>query len=134
MVGRKPKPTDLHVIAGTLDMSRHANRENEPRPAGKPEKPKWLRGKGSRIWDELIGIGSWLTAAESLKLAAFCQMSVEVAGGIEDMTAARIAQWRALGSELGFDPSARARLGVKSTATKTADPAEKFFKPKNVAI
>jgi phage terminase small subunit len=35
--------------------------------------------------------------------------------------AGRIAQLRALGSELGMDPSSRARLGTKGSAAYAAD-------------
>jgi len=42
------------------------------------------------------------------------------------MVAARIAQLRAVSSELGLDPPSRARLGADAK-TKEADPADKYF-------
>lgn len=43
MRGRKPKPTALHKIEGTLRKARHADREGEPVAVGKlDEPPAWL--------------------------------------------------------------------------------------------
>ena len=61
MVGRKPKPTHLHVAEGTLNVTRHRNRENEPVVTGKPVKPKSLNGRASKIWDDVVEFAHWLT-------------------------------------------------------------------------
>lgn len=126
MVGRKPKPTVLHIVENTVNATRHSHRANEPVPEGRPVRPKWLKGRAAKIWDEYIVIGHWLTAAETPKFAVWCELTAETEGGVKHMENPRIAQWRALGSELGFDPASRTRLGGKSKETKK-DPAEKYF-------
>ena len=125
--GPRPKPTKLHVVDGTFRPGRHAEQAaNEPQPEGKLEKPKWLKGKASKIWDEWAPKLDWLTTVDSPVLALWCGLEVEVQTDLEDMTASRISQWRTLASELGMTPAGRARIGA-SGGKKKADPTEKYF-------
>lgn len=121
------KPTALHVIDGSFRPGRHAARTSEPQPTGSPVKPKYLKGKASRIWDEHVQIGHWLTAADSLALAAWCSLGAEMERKFADMPASRISQWRTLGAELGFLCASRSRINVNSASKAKEDPAEKYF-------
>ncbi len=121
------KPTFLHAVEGTTNVTRHKHRANEPKPDGVPVKPKFVKGKASKIWDEYVAIGYWLTSADSLVLAAWCGLAAEMEANLKDMTASRISQWRALGSELGFGPSSRTKINASHADKKTDNPADKFY-------
>lgn len=76
MRGRKPKPTTLHVLHGTFNSTRHADRANEPRPQGKLLKPPEFldaiaREEWQRVRKELHDLGL-LTAVDRSALAAYC--------------------------------------------------------------
>lgn len=118
--GPKPKPTHLHVIDGTLNTTRHAHRADEPELIGALQKPKYLKGRAVKLWDEVAAACHWLGDADSYKLGMWCALQAEFEKSPKDMTSARIAQLRALGSELGLDPSSRSRLGsMKGNRVKT---------------
>ena len=125
--GPKPKPTQLHIVDGTYRPGRHAvQAENEPQPEGALTKPKWLKGKPGRIWDDWAPKLDWLTEVDSPALALWCGLEAEVQADLLDMTASRISQWRTLASELGMMPAGRARIGA-SGKKKKADPTEQYF-------
>lgn len=126
--GRKPKPTHLHVIDGTLRGDRH-KRDGEPEPDGRPVKPKKLKGRKSRaseIWDEIIERADWLSWADGPKAHVFCVLMAEFEKAPLKMPSARITQIRTLGSELGLDPSSRARIGGEGNRGKKDDPLTKY--------
>ncbi len=127
--GSKGRPVDLHVVDGTYRKDRHGAAENAPQPTGTPIRPKFVKGRAAKIWDEYVERAFWLTEAESHILAAWCLMTVELEKDIDRMTAARIGQWRTLAAELGLTPSARARLGQGSDGKKSKkkDPTAEFF-------
>lgn len=115
---------------------------------GLPLCPDWLGDEARRIWIRAMEVGSgWLSAAEEFKLAAFCQAMADlrhcselvareglivpaVAGGLTQHPA-QIAKRGAmtiiakLGSDLGFDPAARARIADKPDAAPSD--ADEFF-------
>lgn len=124
--GQRPKPTMLRVLEG--------NREHRPLPTGEPSpegavvKPKKLRGRAGALWDEFIARAFWLTWADGPKAMMWCHLQAEFERSPAKMVSSRIAQLRALGSELGLDPASRARLGTaKETPKKDGDPAAKYF-------
>lgn len=96
-------------------------------PEGAPEKPKGLRGVASKLWDTRIAKAFWLTWADSDKAAMWCFLQAEFYAAKGKMVAARVGQLRALGSELGFDPAARARIGGDAKSKETKDPASKYL-------
>jgi P27 family predicted phage terminase small subunit len=50
--GRKPKPTALHNLQGTLRPARHAARAAEPQVVGKlKEAPDWFSPSQRQAWD-----------------------------------------------------------------------------------
>ncbi len=51
MRGRKPKPTALHKLEGTLSTTRHAGRRTEPRAEGVlDEPPDWMTDRQQAAW------------------------------------------------------------------------------------
>ena len=124
--GRKPKPTKLHVIDGTYRADRHAVRAGEPESTDTPKRPAKLTKREALLWKERIETASWLGVHDSEKAAAWVFMTVRLEKAKFDVQASTFAQWRALGSELGFDPSSRARLGG-FTDGGSAYPPDEFF-------
>jgi phage terminase small subunit len=130
--GRKPKPTHLKLVEG--NPGHRALPEDEPTVSGDPVRPKWLKGRPSALWDEVLAFAYWLTVADSYKLAAWCDRQADFEKSRKDWTAADRREHRSLGSELGLDPSSRARMGNDlrgvgsgSKATKPKDVAAKYF-------
>ncbi len=119
----------MHLVEGTTNVTRHKDRGNEPQPTGVPIKPKAVKGRASVIWDQYAEQAYWLTEVDSQKFAVWCKLSALIEKSVDKASAARISQWRGLGSELGFDPSSRSRIDAKKKSPKTKDPAEKYFKP-----
>ena len=133
--GRKPKPVELHVVAGTLNTTRHREARQAPEPnRADVAKPKYLKGRAAKLWEEVTGMCWWLGDSDSYKTGMWCALQPEFERGPVKMTAARINALRALGSELGLDPATRARLGSMKGNRKTdggteekKTPAAKYF-------
>jgi phage terminase small subunit len=124
--GAKPKPTLLKLITG--NPGNRSLPTGEPEPAGRPAKPKWLKGRSAAIWDEVLVFAFWLTVADAFKLAAWCDQEADFEKRRALWSAADRREHRAAGSELGFDPAARARMGAEpDVARRQNDPAEEFF-------
>jgi hypothetical protein len=121
--GRKPKSARLHVLKGTFRHDRHHFGDESLGPI---EKPRGLQGRPGKLWDQIIARASWLTWADGPKALMWCHLQAEFEEAPADMVAARIAQTRALASELGLDPASRARSGWELPGAP--DPAEKFFR------
>jgi phage terminase small subunit len=127
MRGRKPTPTHLKLVRG--NPGRRPLNPSEPKPKLGCEKPKFLKGRAARVWDEyaptLERLGL-LTSVDGPMLAAWCLLVAKMERDFESMTATQIAQMRGLAASFGLEPSARARLSVKPDE-KTADPAAKYL-------
>lgn len=126
--GQRPKPTLLRVVQG--NPGKRPVPENEPMPEGAPVKPIWLRRQRAvALWDEVLAFAFWLTVADSYKLAAWCdrQADFEIVKSRKEWTAADRREHRSLGSELGFDPTSRARMGSNAGGSQKKDPADKYF-------
>lgn len=157
--GRKPKPTTIKRAEGNPGK-RKVNR-HEPQPdSTMPPRPAELNEAAVAIWDhvagELHGMGL-LTAIDDAVLVTYCQSyatylqlirDVEVEGitvthvqknGVEEnkinpkQVEARLlgAQLRAMASEYGLTPSARARLEIKPPNEEESK-IKKFFREKAV--
>lgn len=52
MKGRKPKPTALHELSGTLNATRHKDRKREPKAVGDlgAEPPEWMTDEQQAGW------------------------------------------------------------------------------------
>ncbi len=124
--GRRPKPTHLRLVGG--NAGKRPLTKAEPTPEyGPPEKPPGIDGEAAALWDLRIARAHWLTWADTDKAAMWCLLQAEFYASEGQMVAARIGQLRALGSELGFDPSSRARIGAGGRSEKKDDPTAEFF-------
>lgn len=120
--GVKPKPAAVKQL-----MSRPGKRHNtgaQPAPSGKPSPPTPMHGRPLALWRRYVSRAWWLSVADSPKAWLWCYLHAEAEESVAAMTAARIGQLRALGSELGFDPASRARMGE---GPPSAGPESEFF-------
>src|SRR5215472_12923251 len=130
--GRKPKPTQLKLVTG--NPGGRPMPKCEPDPGGKPIKPRWLKGRGVTLWNEVMGFAFWLTEADSYKLAAWCDRQAEFEKNREHWTAADRREHRSAGSELGLDPASRTRLGPMEDPRRKDDLASKYFRTPPINI
>jgi hypothetical protein len=128
ITGRKPVPQVVRLATGNRGR-RPLPLKDEPAAVGTPIKPPKLRGRALELWDEACKGAPWLAAADSYKLFAWCCLQAELERAPNKMVAARIGQLRALGSELGLDPSSRTRLAT-GPELDLDDPAAKYLGPK----
>lgn len=125
--GRKPKATILRLVMG--NAGKRPLPSSDPVPAGSVVRPDKLRGAVAKLWDENIARAWWLTWADSPKAFMWCHLQAEFQRGPKKMLSSRIAQLRALGSELGFDQAARTRMGLPAGPDKEqTDPSARFFR------
>src|SRR5262249_7415297 len=131
MVGRKPKPTSLHLIEGTFNATRHAARSDEPQPEGEVVKPRFVKGTAAKLWAQyapgLIAQGV-LTSWDVDMFGAWCVLMSEFQTNPQKFTAAQMSQMRALASAFGLLPAERSRLHTPKPK-EAEDPAEKYFRP-----
>jgi P27 family predicted phage terminase small subunit len=144
--GRKPKPESLKRLSGNPGKRRIRKSRLKPAPAT-PICPPWLGDEARIIWARAMSVAPWLAAADEFKLAGFCQAvadlrwSVETiavkgytidakqgelphpANGIKNKALVIIAKF---GSDLGFDPTTRARL-TEPDAPPASGEEEEFF-------
>lgn len=122
--GRKPTATVIRLATG--NPGKRPLPQGEPSAGGRPDRPAKLRKREAELWDRYIETAWWLEAHDGPKAHMWVCMQAEFERGPGNMIAGRIAQLRALGSELGLDPASRARLGAKSNG-ESKDPAEQYF-------
>src|SRR5215831_16581573 len=129
MVGRKPKPTSLHLIQGTLNATRHAARSDEPKPQGEVRKPAFVKAAAARLWTQyapgLIAQGV-LTAWDVDMFGVWCVLMADFQKSPQRFTAALMTQMRALASSFGLVPTDRERLHVPKAIVEE-NPAAKYF-------
>jgi phage terminase small subunit len=123
--GRKPKPPHLKLVAG--NPGRRPIPDAGPDPGGKPSMPAWLEGRGAELWREVFSFASWLTVADSYKLAAWCDRQAQFETDRATWSAADRREHRSAGSELGLDPSSRQRLAPGGGATPAASKGSSYF-------
>lgn len=123
--GRKPTATVLRLITG--NPGDRPMSKDEPVPDGPVERPEKLRKNIAKLWDKWIARAYWLTWADTPKALMWCHLQAEFDKAPAKMLSARIAQLRALGSELGLDPSARRRMGTIDNGREKKDPASKYL-------
>lgn len=142
--GRKPTPLALKLITGNpgkRPLPEMKPDSEQTAPGGPVEKPKKLKKAVADVWDRFIARAHWLTWADGPKAVMFCHLTVEYDKDPTAMIASRIAQLRALQSELGFDQATRDRMGISiptgrapakqdqsdGPEKKPVSPAEKYF-------
>ena len=142
MKGRKPTSRILRLVTG--NPGKRPLPAADPLPAGSVERPVRLRGNAGKLWDRVVVRAWWLTWADSSKALMWCYLQAEFERAPGKMLSSRIAQLRALGSELGFDQAARTRMGISASAERKPrdkyldrddpaakyldDPTDRFFK------
>lgn len=128
MKGRKPKPTNIHILNG--NPSRKALPHAEPKPArGDWTPPDWLTGEALATWErivpEMVRLGVF-TAADRDTVTAYCAVFAEIAETVkkgDPLKSSLVGQLRSLAAELGCTPSSRTRL----SSPKQADDDDAFF-------
>lgn len=129
MAGRLPIPTSLKLVRGT--DAKHPTIPDDFQPTGEPQKPKWLRGLASKLWDErapeLVAAGV-LKAIDADLFAMYCSLAAEFRRDKGVMVASRIAQLRALAAEFGIGAASRSRIHVPVGSKPPApQAASKYF-------
>ena len=128
--GRPPKPVEEHRRHGTYRTDRHQKGSGSvvslpAAPEGGPEPPDSLGFEGRALWNRAWAAGiTWLTPATDLDaVLEACQLVDDVALARQIYRTTRSAadaktvvalskQMTEVLSALGFNPTARARLGV----------------------
>ena len=107
MRGRKPKPTSLHIVEGTLNSTRHADRPAVDYSSSSPVAPFKLDTEMQEVWDYYIGIMPWNKATETDLFLVYCDMAADLRKHIQGIKTkyewkpAMIAQFKSIGAELG---------------------------------
>jgi phage terminase small subunit len=116
--GQRPTPAWLKVVTG--NPGKREIPTTEPQVEGDPVKPSWLTGRAAELWNEVLKFAFWLSLADSYKLAAWCdrQAEFEKPRKRQKWTASDRREHRSLGSELGLDPSSRARMALNDPSAK----------------
>jgi phage terminase small subunit len=127
----KPTPTHLKVLRG--NPGKRPLPKNEPQPQGDVIRPRFLKGRAAKIWEEyapeLIRL-KLLTSVDAHTFAAWCALTAEFEKDPTKMLAAKIGQMRALAAAFGMEASSRARLGTAPKSDER-DPFEDFMKGKS---
>lgn len=150
VVGRKPKPVALKLLAG--NPGKRALNKNEPKaPAALPRCPQHIQGLARQRWHSvgrlLLSMGVF-TEADKTALELYCvtyQRWVEAEAQVKELgsvvrgekgnvvqnpylaVATKAAQeLRAILAEFGMTPSSRSRLSLPEA--KAEDPFDSFLK------
>jgi len=132
--GRPPKPLEQHKRTGTWNATRHGKKQGAELAAVDPIPQAPHESDPSQVFDEVMVQGApWFARTDAIRLAMLRQSLEERARLVpvaESSTEARrqlrdlnkeISEWLSL---LGFDPAARARLGLAEV--KAASTLEKL--------
>ena len=95
--------------------------------ARRGRRPLNLRGRAAELWGEVAALCWWLADTDGFKAGVWCALQAEFERGPAKMTAARINALRALGSELGLDPTTRARMQADHSRASSGDDFEAFL-------
>ncbi len=132
MRGKKPTRSDLKVVRGNP-----GRRSVEPRAAPDVretplEPPKKLTRPQRVLWVRYVNSAWWLTDFDTPKAYLWVCLQAEYLRSPAKMLAARLTQLRLLGTELGFDPAARSRVGAGAGAgaLPEEDFSARYFKNK----
>jgi phage terminase small subunit len=109
MVGRKPKPSALRLLEG--NRGKRPVNDKEPTPQIGCDKPSFLTGRPSEVWDELaprltrLGV---LTETDGPMFAALCLLIAEMEQDPGNFK--QFGQLRQYAGLFGMEPSSRARI------------------------
>ncbi len=128
--GRPPKPLEQHKRTGTWNATRHGKRQGAELAAVEPVASEPYEHDAADVFTEIMQAGApWLARTDAVRLAMLRQSLEERARLVlvaEASTEARkqlrelnkeISEWLSL---LGFDPAARARLGLAEVKAASA--------------
>lgn len=128
--GRPPKPLEQHKRTGTWNATRHGKRQGAELAAVEPVASEPYEHDAADVFAEIMQSGApWLARTDAVRLAMLRQSLEERARLVpvaEGSTEARkqlrelnkeISEWLSL---LGFDPAARARLGLAEVKAASA--------------
>lgn len=124
--GPKPKAPYLKLLEGNPGSRPLFPDENSISGGGKPVPPVELEGRPLELWERYIATAGWLQEHDSPKAYMWVMLQADFEAAPGDMSPAKIGQLRALGSELGLDPSSRARMQI-APPKPPGDPGEEFF-------
>lgn len=122
--GKRPKPAYLKLVQGNPGRRPIEVPSGPDVREGPLRSPKKLTSAQSAIWKRFIDTAHWLTEHDAPKAYMWTCLQAQFHADTE-MKPAAVGQLRLLGSELGLDPSARARLGISTK--KDDDPNAKYF-------
>jgi hypothetical protein len=128
--GQRPKAGHLRLMEGNKGHRPIYHDPVPSIPAGFNNglvPPKALKNREQQLWDEYIVAATWLTKFEAPLAFMWVSLTAEFEKNPAKATTSRIAQIRQVGSELGFDPSSRARRGIGDKEPPKADPGAKYF-------
>jgi hypothetical protein len=125
---RPRKPTQLHVVQGTLNPTRHKDRKGEPvigEPLGDAP-PQWPVPE-KIIWAEVANAipAGVATKADRLIVELTCRLLIDMRA--KKLTPALASQLRYCLASLGMTPADRSRVASSVTA-RLDDPGERFFR------
>lgn len=141
-MGRPPKPTQLHVVDGTYNVTRHADRSFVPSSGGEPERPDGLDDYGRECWDKFVTpvvsarvaeAFDTIGVAEACRLYSFYRRSCDAAAldpVDKNARCAVVGYWSAferVAAKYGLTPADRIRL-VPQKPEGSSDPAEAHFR------
>ena len=102
MRGRKPKPTALHKLEGTFNVTDHRHRAREPVAAGdlQPDPPAWMTPDQQAIWRYAIehapksllkmidggALAVWVLAEDQHRLASTMQAKIDTGSALPLLT------------------------------------------------
>lgn len=129
-MGRQRKPSALHAIEGTTNVTRHKDRGREPKAGGTlgPPPESW-KAPGRSLWYELrkqipAGVA---TASDRAAFELLILLMGHVRANPTDVAPAMAAQLRCALSMFGMSPSSRAALSVPPPPRGDDDDAAEFF-------
>jgi hypothetical protein len=123
---RPRKPTQLHVVQGTFNSTRHKGRASEP-PVGDPigDPPDWPE-PDKLIWHEIVSAIPTGVVGKSDRLIVelTCRLVIKMRAG--EFTPALASQLRCCLAALGMTPADRSRVGAHVMSAEEAK-LERFF-------
>lgn len=128
--GRKLKPAFLKLVTGNpghrpiVEDAAHAASAGHDNGLEPPVK---LKRRQAQLWAGYIRKAPWLTAFDVPRSFMWVELHTEFESDPSGMVAGKIAQLRALGSELGLDPASRQRIGGDDGGKQKDDPAAGYF-------
>lgn len=120
--GRPPKPLEQHKRTGTWNATRHGKRQGAELTAVEPVASEPYEHDAADVFTQIMEAGAaWLARTDAVRLAMLreslqersrllpvAESSTEARKQLRDLNK-EISEWL---SVLGFDPAARARLGL----------------------